>query len=159
MKILVISDTHGRDRRMERVLKRELPADQVIHCGDVEGRDGYLRRLVPGPCCIVGGNCDYDPKLPPSVAFNLAGHRFFVTHGHRQGVNFGMESLLRAARENQADIVCFGHTHRPVFEQQEGIWLCNPGSLTFPRQMGRAFTYLILEVDQNGVKGEIREAE
>ena len=34
MKILVVSDTHGHDENLMRVLQREWPIDALIHCGD-----------------------------------------------------------------------------------------------------------------------------
>ena len=36
MKILVVSDTHGHDENLMRVLQREWPIDALIHCGDLE---------------------------------------------------------------------------------------------------------------------------
>ena len=44
----------------------------------------------------------------------------------------------------------FGHTHRPFFEDDNGIIVLNPGSLSFPRQEGRKGSYMILEMDQDG---------
>ena len=46
-----------------------------------------------------------------------------------------------------ADIIMFGHTHRPYFEERDGITVLNPGSLSFPRQEGRKSSYMILETD------------
>ena len=37
MKILIISDTHGADQNVSRVLKAEEPVDMMIHLGDIEG--------------------------------------------------------------------------------------------------------------------------
>ena len=31
----------------------------------------------------------------------------------------------------------YGHTHMPVIENEDGILVINPGSLTYPRQRGR----------------------
>ena len=44
MKILVVSDTHGRDEKLERVVEQEQPFDYLIHCGDVEG--SFLLKLL-----------------------------------------------------------------------------------------------------------------
>ncbi|MDO5136238.1 MAG: metallophosphoesterase family protein, partial [Eubacteriales bacterium] len=46
MKVLVVSDTHGRDRGLERVVEKEAPFDYLIHCGDVEGRDIFVEALA-----------------------------------------------------------------------------------------------------------------
>ena len=55
MKILVVSDTHGRDSGLEKAVAQESPFDMLIHCGDVEGREDYIEALAECPCCIVSG--------------------------------------------------------------------------------------------------------
>ena len=45
MKVLIVSDTHGRDENLELAVNREAPFDMLVHCGDVEGREFYLIRL------------------------------------------------------------------------------------------------------------------
>ena len=37
MKILIVSDTHGQEKNLEEVLKKEEPIDALIHLGDLEG--------------------------------------------------------------------------------------------------------------------------
>lgn len=46
MKILVVSDTHGHDENLMRVLQREWPIDALIHCGDLEGSEDYIPEAV-----------------------------------------------------------------------------------------------------------------
>ena len=43
MRILVISDSHGRNDDIEGVLKQVGDIDMMIHCGDVERGDSYIR--------------------------------------------------------------------------------------------------------------------
>lgn len=43
-----------------------------------------------------------------------------------------------------------GHTHRPYLEQDKGITVLNPGSLSYPRQEGRKPSYMIMDLDRNG---------
>ena len=51
----------------------------------------------------------------------------------------------------------FGHTHYPEIEMQEGILVINPGSLTFPRQRGRKFSYAVMEAEEGkDLQAEIR---
>ena len=45
MKILVVSDTHGRDGNLEYVLEESGPLDLLIHCGDVEGSEDTSVKL------------------------------------------------------------------------------------------------------------------
>ena len=42
MKILVVSDSHGRDENLEQAVMQETPFDMLIHCGDVEGREIFI---------------------------------------------------------------------------------------------------------------------
>ena len=51
------------------------------------------------------------------------------------------EYNARGRRSSKVDIVMFGHTHKPYFEQKDGITVLNPGSLAYPRQEGRKGSY------------------
>ena len=57
MKIVVISDSHGRPDRIEEVLRRNRSYDALLFLGDGL-RDFYS--LESEPCCFryVSGNCD-----------------------------------------------------------------------------------------------------
>ena len=43
MRILVISDSHGRNDDVAGVIEQVGPIDMLIHCGDVERGDDYIR--------------------------------------------------------------------------------------------------------------------
>ena len=59
------------------------------------------------------------------------------------------ELLKQEAKARGADIVLFGHTHRPVIDtSEEGIIAVNPGSLSYPRQDGRKPSYALMEIDR-----------
>ena len=49
MRILVISDSHGRNDDVSGVIRQVGPIDTLIHCGDVERGDDYIRSLVDCP--------------------------------------------------------------------------------------------------------------
>ena len=74
----------------------------------------------------------------------------FITHGHNYSVSMTKEQILEEGKVRGADIVMFGHTHQPYFEQKDGITLLNPGSLSYPRQIGRKGSYMLLDVKPNG---------
>ena len=78
MKILIVSDTHGRDENLEKAVYREEPFDYLIHCGDVEGREIFIEALVDCPCCIVSGNNDFFSDLPREEIIDLAGEEFNI---------------------------------------------------------------------------------
>lgn len=157
MKILVVSDTHGRDSGLERAVELERPFDMLIHCGDVEGREDYIEVLAECPCCIVSGNNDFFSDLPREEEITIAGARILVTHGHYYGVSMDLSGIVDEALSRNLQGVFFGHTHRPLLKMKDGILLLNPGSLAYPRQPGRKPSYAVLTADaRKGIRGEIR---
>lgn len=137
MKILIVSDTHGREYTLEKALKKTGPIDQLIHLGDVEGGEERIRMLAGNaPAAIIAGNNDFFCDLPDERMFTLEGYRIWMTHGHRYFVHSGILYLEREARKKGADIVMYGHTHKPMIQQEEKLLVLNPGSLSLPRQEG-----------------------
>lgn len=55
------------------------------------------------------------------------------------------------AKENNAKLLIFGHSHKFYFEQGEPA-LLNPGSIAFPRNINRKKSYAILQIDQEKFK-------
>lgn len=157
MKILVVSDTHGRDENLETAVTREAPFDMLVHCGDVEGREFFIEALAEVPCSIVAGNNDFFSDLPREEEIEIVGKRFLVTHGHYYGVSMDITGVVDEARSRNCDGVMFGHTHKPVLETVDGILAINPGSLSYPRQRGKRPSYVVLETDEDGhITGEIK---
>ncbi len=147
MKILLVSDTHGRDEYLEEALEIEKP-DFLCHMGDVEGSEDYIRVIAECPLAMVSGNNDFWTDLNPEVTFELEGFRIFMTHGHYYYASSGTDRLKSAGHRNGADIVLFGHTHRPTLEVEGDIIVANPGSLTYPRQEKRRPSYMVLYLER-----------
>lgn len=126
-------------------VKRSQPLDLVIHCGDVEGGEYLIAEAAGCPVEIVQGNNDYFCDLPREKELQLGEYRIMVVHGHQYGVNMGYEGLVDEARFRGVDMVMYGHTHRPIVIQEEGVTIINPGSLTYPRQEGRRPSYVLME--------------
>ncbi len=150
MRILVISDSHGRNDDVEGVISQVGKIDMLIHCGDVERGDEYIRSLVDCPVYMVTGNNDYNLDLPVKEIIDVEGHRIFVTHGHRYQIHRGIGYLRKCALEEGADIVMFGHTHMPFIHFEEDLTILNPGSLSYPRQKDRKPTFLMMEITDEG---------
>ena len=149
MKILIISDTHGNLRNFERVLEHEKEVDMMLHLGDVEKDEDYLVTVMECPVYIVAGNNDFFSDLPSEIVVQIGKYRVFMTHGHGYYVSAHTKRLKEAARSRQADIVVYGHTHRPDIDATEDVIAVNPGSLSYPRQEGRRGTYIIMEINEN----------
>ncbi|MCD8018745.1 MAG: metallophosphoesterase [Clostridiales bacterium] len=150
MRILVISDSHGRNDDVAGVIRQVGDIDMLIHCGDVERGDDYIRSLVDCPVYMVAGNNDYNLDLPAKVIIQIEGHKVLIVHGHTYYVYRDLRYLKRVALENGADIVMFGHTHIPFIDIGSEITMLNPGSLSYPRQANRKPTFLIMEIDKDG---------
>lgn len=150
MKVLVVSDTHGKDENLEKVLEKVRPIDALIHCGDVEGREDYIAALAECPVYMVAGNNDFFTDLEREIEVDMGGHRLMITHGHYYGVNMDLSMLMDEARSRKKDIVFFGHTHKPALVRHGAVTAVNPGSLSYPRQEGRKPSYAIMEIDRRG---------
>ena len=151
MKVLIVSDTHGREQNLAEALEQTGPIDQLIHLGDVEGGAEHIRELAgDAPAASIAGNNDFFCDLPNERIFTLGGHRIFMTHGHGYFVHSGTLYLKREARKKGADIVMFGHTHKPYMEEDNELLVLNPGSLSLPRQEGHRPTYIVMEIADDG---------
>lgn len=126
MKILVLSDSHGNVDAMKQVVERERP-DEILHLGDCV-RDAEALRSCGIPLTLVPGNCDYRPNLPDILTLQREGIRIYMTHGHLHSVKIQYQRILYAALEAEAQVVLFGHTHRPECFYERGLWVLNPGA-------------------------------
>lgn len=150
MRVLIVSDTHGKHGNLDRALERAGHIDVFIHLGDVEGGEIYIDAVVECEKHIVRGNNDFFSDLPREEEFMLGSKRVFITHGHNYYVSLDPEMIKEEGRARKADIVMYGHTHKPYLDVEEDITVLNPGSLSFPRQEGRKGSFMILEIDENG---------
>jgi len=141
MKIAVVSDTHHRTKSIIKKLKDIKNLDLIIHLGDMV-KDAYkIENEIGVEVIKVKGNCDYnvfDEK--EEMILNYKKRKFFITHGHKYNIKYDFNQLYYKAKEIEADVVIFGHTHIPSSETVEDIIFFNPGSTTIPRtQKGKTF--------------------
>ncbi|MDM5228949.1 metallophosphoesterase [Cytobacillus sp. NJ13] len=141
MKVLIVSDSHGLTSELSQIREMHPDMDLMIHCGDSELQADHesLRGYA-----AVRGNCDFEAAFPEDRIEEAGGIRIFVTHGHRYSVKSTLMNLSYRAREMEADIVCFGHSHGLGAEMSDGILFINPGSIQLPRGRNEK-TYVILE--------------
>lgn len=149
MKVLIVSDTHRKNDIYLNLIKLHKP-DRVIHCGDAEGSEYLLTESADCPVYIVRGNNDFFSELPKELEMKVGKYKIWITHGHNYYVSMGNEILKQEAMARGVDIVCYGHTHRPVIDQSSGVIAINPGSLSYPRQENRRPSYVIMDIDEKG---------
>ena len=120
---------------MEDAVERERP-DYLFHLGDYQRDARRLEEFYPQiPLLSVPGNCDRPlPDAALTLLREFDGVRMLLTHGHAYGVKNGLLRLELAAREAGARVALFGHTHRALCEELDGLWLLNPGACSGPRR-------------------------
>ncbi len=156
MKAIVFSDSHDRVSLMEDLTKKYLSRiDCIIHLGDCTEDTAALRELGK-PLFQVRGNNDYDSLYPLERTVSLAGKRIYMTHGHRQKVYWNTDVLYYTAAQEQADVALFGHTHVPYLENEGGIIIMNPGSISLPRG-GNGLTFGFLTVEGGKITASVME--
>lgn len=149
MKIGIISDTHGNMSSIKKTIPQLRKCDLIIHAGDCVDDAEYLYYATDVEVKSVKGNCDlYTSPESYELIFNINGKKFFLCHGHYYDVKYGLDSLLKFAKENDIDIVVFGHTHIPLYKVIDNIIFINPGSTIYPRA-GSNKSFGILTLKEN----------
>ena len=120
--------------------------EMILHAGDV-GTLAVLRELEEmAPVHAVYGNCDDAAfGLRQSVDLTLGGLKVHVSHGHE----VGSPTPARLTARYSADVIIFGHTHKPLIERSGSTLVVNPGAAG-PRRFSLAPSVAILTIE-NGI--------
>lgn len=150
-RIIVISDTHGRFNALYNIVQKRIDeADCFIHLGDGYQEIDDIKMLYPRlKLYSVRGNCDYAPSTPSLNQLDIAGKRILYTHGHEHGVKYSLSPLINTARNIDADILLYGHTHKGHIQYDDGLYIMNPGSPVRPRD-SRA-SYGVIDITKGGI--------
>ena len=160
MKVGVIADTHG--VLLTQAREALAGVDQIVHAGDVGGREVLLALKRIAPVTAVRGN--YDPEgeldlLPDPALITLDGvsalltHRMLMFEWNSGKAHF---ASMVAKFSGHPQLVIFGHTHFPVAEEVEGIYFLNPGYCgPDPKEWDPSVGILTLESGR--ISGEIIE--
>ena len=124
-----MSDSHGQVSNMVRCVERVEP-NHILHLGDCVHDAELLARQFPAiPMTTVPGNCDRGAQDEPERLIELGGKRILMMHGHTRGVKYDIQRAVYTAREYGADILLFGHTHRPLVDFDGALYVMNPGTV------------------------------
>ena len=147
MRILIISDSHGRTENVEILKKKEGKFDLVIHCGDGIEDFNYFSELFNCPVTGVSGNCDMFSNEPKFLNLNIEDRIIHIEHGNHLPV-FSKKDLLDFAEGNSYDVILYGHTHYQSIISRDRFRVINPGSISRPRD--GAPSYIIMITDGKG---------
>lgn len=150
MRIIVISDVHGRKREVEEILYLHEKVQHIVFLGDGLRDLEDMEYIFPDKSFHkVAGNCDWLAQEKTVGLLELGGKRIFYTHGHTLNVKYTLADFRRAARQQQADIALYGHTHQPYTEYDDGLYIMNPGAVT-PSGDGKV-CYGIIDIEPGGI--------
>lgn len=150
MKVGVLSDTHMMKKFMDKTIPYLKDCDLIIHAGDNFSDSKYIHSMTNIGVMAVKGNCDFD-NVEEELVFDVEGKTIFLCHGDRYGVKHGIDEIEEKAKEYEADIVIFGHTHVPLQIKKDRILYINPGSVSLPRQVPYR-SFVIMDIQDNNIK-------
>ncbi|MBV1821507.1 phosphodiesterase [Clostridium cochlearium] len=151
MKLFFISDIHGSSYYLEKVINiyKKEKADYLVILGDelyhgarnplpkeynpkkvAEVLNTYKNKII-----AVRGNCDSEvdqmvlnyPIMSDYSIILYNNRRLFLTHGHIYNKN-------NLPNISTGDVLIYGHTHVPLTEKINNMFIINPGSITFPKE-------------------------
>jgi putative phosphoesterase len=94
----------------------------------------------------------YLRTLVPEIRFEAAGRRFRLVHGSPRRMNEYLfedrdpRSLERIAASADADVLVFGHTHKPWVREIDGVLFVNDGSVGKPKDGDPRAAWALLSV-------------
>jgi len=156
MQIGIISDTHGvLSPSVHTAFKN---VEHIFHAGDIGSLEVIWELETIAPVVSVTGNMDdwaARNHFLPIVFKELKNKIICLTHDIVSLKNFSYELFKK---NQKADIIIHGHTHRPSAEVFQNKLFLNPGSATHPRLQKNAtvailnlnemdYTYKFIELD------------
>lgn len=124
MLVGLIADTHGLLR--PEVFEALHGVELILHAGDVGGQSIVQQLSTIAPVRAVYGNTDPpgEPALAASIDLRVEDLIVHVSHGHEVGSPTPEKLLARYT----ADVLVYGHTHKPLIERLDGRLVVNPGA-------------------------------
>ena len=151
MRILIVSDTHGRYQRVIDVFKKltkDSPVDMIVHCGDYSDDASKIRAVTGARVLSVRGNCDRSFDEKEFAVLETEAGNFFVCHGHMQNVGYNKQDLYYYACQEDCRGAIYGHTHRAEKADLGDFLFINPGSISEPRD-GSGGTFALLNTGED----------
>ena len=142
--VIVISDSHGNKADVDKLRPLVAENDYIIHLGDGANDMVDLYREFPDKVYVCNGNCDgWGSRIAGDEwEIEVGNHKIFCCHGHKYRVKSTLEELKREARARGCDIALYGHTHEKRIDEEEGLFVVNPGTMS--KYAYKSYCYLVL---------------
>ena len=138
MKILVVSDTHGNNAVLDKLVKIHPDCDLYLHAGDSESDEQSLF-----PFRTVRGNCDYFTTANERLLINTP--KGYLLMQHKPNIPSDIIS------EYDVKIFIHGHTHIRRYEIINNLIILNPGAMSYSRDKYDC-SYAIVTIDNDDAK-------
>lgn len=149
MKLVLISDSHGNKSGIDKLFST-FQFDYLFFMGDGLGDIGLYENL--DNVVVVSGNCDFFSRVPNERILELEDLKVLVTHGNKYGVKLGLGKLIEKAKQEEVDLVFYGHTHVRKYEKIGDIYFINPGK--FAKNSGNESCGIIVNIEEGEVRIE-----
>ena len=140
--VVIISDTHGNMPKITALHGIFKECDYIIHLGDTSGDGARIKKEFGNKTILVNGNCDPVKLGENEVVLNIEGVKIFATHGHLYSAKTSLNALYMRGKEENCQVVLYGHTHRAREDERDGVTLINPGNLS--RCSQNSYCYLVI---------------
>lgn len=142
MRIAILSDTHGLLR--PEVVEYLKTADIILHGGDINKQSIVDELRQYAPLYIVRGNNDKEwaQDIPHDLTLTLDGMTFVMVHNKKEVPDL-----------TGADVVVFGHSHKYLQEEKDGVLWLTPGSCG-PRRFHQEITIMMAELTGGSLRVE-----
>ena len=161
MRIGLISDTHIPEVEKElpsEVIEAFQGVDLILHAGDIYATSvlDALERVAP--ILAASGDDDYastlaDQRVKAKHVLKFEGQTLWLVHMRplyltsRTWLKGNPSEQNRQDRDENPDIIVFGHEHRTVVQHNNGVLYVNSGSPTFINYLRGLGTVGILELN------------
>ena len=152
MKLGVVSDTHNYfDPEIRRLFAG---VDHILHAGDIGLPWVILELESIAPVTAVLGNNDAGLPFKDTEVVELGGLKFLVHHivdVHRpSGI------VTERVKQDEPDVIVFGHSHKPFDQVIDGRRYFNPGYAGKPR-FGQPRSVAVLHCLGKDIRAEFHD--
>jgi putative phosphoesterase len=101
---------------------------------------------------VTAENKAFLRSLMPEIRTNIDGKRLLLVHGSPRKMNEYLfedrpiSSFARLAASSDAEVIVFGHTHKPYTKKIRDVWFVNAGSVGKPKDADWRACYAMLDV-------------